>query len=381
MPKPWKELQDILPRLASYERERLLNSVKRHGIRSPIAILSDGRIIDGYHRWDISQEISIECPQIVLDLSEEDGFNLGLDLNVARRQLTFEQLKVAKERLMQIALELLTKGKTLDEASQITGIPSSTISVAKLNTTNSKVGNGCNDDEFPDVRVTIPKTERPKILEQYEKGKTQKEIATEYKVSQQRVSTLVKQEKAKQNKPEQTETPPFPKQQYTCIVIDPPWPVKKIEREERPNQGVELDYPTKNLEWIAELPIDTLANPKGCHVYLWVTHKFLPEGLKLFEKWNVNYQCVLTWVKPTGMTPFSWMYNTEHVLFGHIGSLALLKKGLKLSFEAPVIEHSKKPDKFYAIVREVSPAPRLEMFTRDVHDGFDPWGNAVNQKS
>ena len=71
------------------------------------------------------------------------------------------------------------------------------------------------------------------------------------------------------------------------------------------------------------------------------------------------------------------MYNTEHVLFGRIGSLTLLKLGVKLSFEAPSERHSKKPDIFYDIVRQVSPGPRLDMFARERKDGFDAWGNEV----
>lgn len=171
------------------------------------------------------------------------------------------------------------------------------------------------------------------------------------------------------------DTPPFPKKKYRCLVIDPPWPTEKIVRESRPHQGVELDYPTMSLEQIAELPILDLANSEGCHVFLWVTHKFLPKGLELFNHWGVKYQCVLTWVKPTGMTPFSWMYNTEHVLFGRIGHLLLLQNGIKLSFNGSLRKHSKKPNIFYEIVSTVSPPPRLELFARDAHDGFDLWGN------
>jgi N6-adenosine-specific RNA methylase IME4 len=92
----------------------------------------------------------------------------------------------------------------------------------------------------------------------------------------------------------------------------------------------------------------------------------------------VHYHCLLTWVKPTGMTPFSWMFNTEHVLFGWIGHLPLLERGRKLMFEAPVTEHSEKPDAFYDVVRAVSPALRLDLFARAPHADFERWGHEVS---
>lgn len=173
-------------------------------------------------------------------------------------------------------------------------------------------------------------------------------------------------------------TPIKADRKYHAIVIDPPWPVQKIVREVRPNQD-RFAYRTMTLDEIAKLPVADLADDEGCHVYLWVTHKFMPAGLALFEQWGVKYQCQMTWVKPTGMTPFSWMYDTEHVLFGRIGSLKLEKMGLKLSFQAPVTKHSEKPDVFYERVCEASPQPRLEMFARKAREGFTVWGDEVEK--
>lgn len=185
---------------------------------------------------------------------------------------------------------------------------------------------------------------------------------------------------ARDRKPEPVPEPvPPPPGKYRCIVIDPPWPMKKIERDERPNQGVELDYPTMSLEDIADeahVPVRTLADD-DCHIYLWVTHKFLPAGMDLLHAWGFNYQCVMTWRKNVGITPFSWMYDTEHVLFGRRGNLQLEQLGLRLSFEAPVVGHSVKPDVFYERVLAASPGPRVEMFSRAARDGFTPWGNEV----
>jgi N6-adenosine-specific RNA methylase IME4 len=182
------------------------------------------------------------------------------------------------------------------------------------------------------------------------------------------------------HQPAVIETPPVPQGTYRCLVIDPPWPMAKSEREVRPSQGDHLNYPVMSLEAMEALPIAALADPAGCHVYLWVTQRFLPAGLGLFEAWGVTYQCVLTWVKPTGMTPYSWIYNTEHVLFGRVGTLPLTVCGRKLSFEASVERHSAKPEVFYAVVRAVSPSPRLDMFARRACEGFQGWGHEVRRE-
>lgn len=185
---------------------------------------------------------------------------------------------------------------------------------------------------------------------------------------------------ARQNKPDTVDEPIPPRDgKYRCIVIDPPWDIKKIERAERPNQGVTLDYPTMSLEQIADetlVPVRTHAD-EDCHLYLWVTHKYLPAGLELMESWGFRYQCTMTWRKNVGITPFSWMYDTEHVLFGRKGNLALTQLGLRLSFEAPVQGHSVKPEVFYERVRAASPGPRIDMFARTERDGFEVWGNEV----
>lgn len=169
---------------------------------------------------------------------------------------------------------------------------------------------------------------------------------------------------------------PLPDGKYRTIVIDPPWPVDKILRDERPNQDT-FDYPTMTIDEIKKLSIPSLAYQDGCHVYLWTTHKFLPIAFEIFNHWGVKYQCLLTWVKNVGMTPFSFMYSTEHVLFGRIGSLDLLKQGERLDFSAKVEGHSIKPEIFYDLVRRVSPEPRIDVFARKKRKGFAVYGNQL----
>ena len=53
---------------------------------------------------------------------------------------------------------------------------------------------------------------------------------------------------------------------YKTIVVDPPWPLKKIQRRVRPNQK-EMDYPLMSLAEIQALPIESIAHKKS-HCFL-----------------------------------------------------------------------------------------------------------------
>lgn len=169
----------------------------------------------------------------------------------------------------------------------------------------------------------------------------------------------------------------MPQGKYSCIVIDPPWPMEKIKRDERPNQ-VGFEYPTMTEEELRAFPLPDMA-ADDCHLYLWTTHKFLPMALRLAEHWGFRYQCLMTWIKNVGFTPFSWMYSTEHVLFCRHGSLPLEKLGMRLDFAAKVREHSRKPDEFYDLVRQASPGPRIDVFSREEREGFDQHGKETER--
>lgn len=165
---------------------------------------------------------------------------------------------------------------------------------------------------------------------------------------------------------------------YKTAVIDPPWPIKKIIRKVRPNQK-NIDYNLMTLDeieqWGYKILIPKLE--KNAHIYLWTTHKHLPNAINLIIKWKFKYQCILTWVKNVGFTPFSFMYSTEHIIFARRGSLKLLKLGKRLDFAAKVTKHSEKPNTFYELVKQVSPDPRIDFFARRKHDGFIQWGDEI----
>jgi N6-adenosine-specific RNA methylase IME4 len=163
---------------------------------------------------------------------------------------------------------------------------------------------------------------------------------------------------------------------YNLIVVDPPWPVKKIQRKVRPNQK-EMDYPTLSLAEIKNIPIHRIS-ADNCVLFLWSIQKYLPHAFDILDNWGFKYQRTLTWDKRNGMCLFGFHHRTEFVLFGYKGKIDMYpkQKAIPTVFTGKSSRHSAKPYEFYNMIEHLGDK-RLDMFARQEREGWDVFGDEV----
>lgn len=163
---------------------------------------------------------------------------------------------------------------------------------------------------------------------------------------------------------------------YRTIMIDPPWDHYTFSLAGRglPNyatlsQDDLLDGPENADTWIPDWADDQ------CHLYLWVTNNFLTRGVDLVRHWGFDHRTVITWVKPRFGLGSYFRSSTEHMLFATKGDVLTTRvDDIPSHFEAPLGEHSAKPERAYEIAELASYPMRLDVFFGKPRDGWDAWG-------
>lgn len=164
---------------------------------------------------------------------------------------------------------------------------------------------------------------------------------------------------------------------YDVIVVDPPWPVKKIVRKVRPNQKPELDYRTMTLVEIKNLPVNSIASDNSV-LFLWTTQAFLQSSFDVMAGWGFKYQRLLTWDKANGVCFFGFHHRTEFCLFGYRGRIEMYpkRKAIPTLIQGKSEKHSAKPDEFYLLLDRL-PGRKIDVFARKQRDGWSVWGDEV----
>lgn len=185
---------------------------------------------------------------------------------------------------------------------------------------------------------------------------------------------------------------------YNVIYADCPWKLtagrelssykvvdgKQVWNSEH-TKSRPLAYPIMSVEEIKNMPIRGLAN-KNAHLYMWVTNSHLPFVFEIIKAWGFNYSTTLVWAKNPmgGGLGGAFRVTTEFLIFARKGTLKTLDTtvgtwfNVKRAYENGYPKHSAKPAFFHELIEKTSPGPYLELFARKERDGWDVYGNEVN---
>lgn len=379
------EFKALIPPLRPDERAELESSIASLGCRDPLTVWGDV-LVDGHNRYEICTRLRVPYSVVQMQFGDRIDVQIWIRRNqLARRNLTDDQRSINAERL-----RLLESAKARSEKAK-----QARSAVIKRNpiARSDLSADAADKSETPVLVAQTPSDKKPKRDTRAEAAKAAK--LTEWKLKGAALVVGARPDLADQVEQgaikladavreikrteviEKLESVEAREQkelagQYDVIVIDPPWPMQKIERDVAPNQ-VAFEYPVMGEDEIAALKMPAADD---CHMWLWTTHKFLPMAMRLLDAWRFKYVCTFVWHKPGGFQPIGLpQYNCEFALYARKGSPKFIDtKALPVCFNAPRGAHSEKPEHFYDVIRRVTAGRRIDIFNRRAIDGFDVWG-------
>ena len=366
------DFRDLIPPLRLDERAELEASIQQDGCRDPLTVWS-GTVIDGHNRYEICTRLSVPFEVVEKEFDSKVDALIWIRRNqLARRNLTDDQRAINAERLRQLESQ-----KVKSAAATARNLQRSRSDNVSDHEPDNKPKRDTRKEMAENTKLPERKLrgaalvikERPDLADKVEQGEIKMADAVR-EIKRAEVVASLESVDAREQK--------ALKGVYDVIVIDPPWPMQKIDRDERENQ-VAFDYPTMSEAEMADLEMPATDD---CHMWLWTTHKFLPMALRLSEGWGFKYVCTFVWHKPGGFQPIGLpQYNCEFALYCRKGSPKFLDtKAFPTCFEAPRGGHSEKPEEFYDVVRRVTGGRRIDIFNRRKIEGFDVWGKEAGDE-
>ncbi len=387
---------NIMPDMAKEDYESLKEDIKNNGFDDKYPIyLYEGKILDGWHRYNVCNDLGIEPVYKNFEGSKFEALNLVVRSETRRHATSSQKAAVAvktdevfntiKEETERERREKQSKakegnknasknnsGKNFPQLNQ--SEPEETPQKQETKTpqkeetkTRQKAANmfGTNP-KYIDQAQRLKK-ENPEYLEKIANGeKTFSDFKKEEK--QQKIENDKK--KIEQNNLE------TPEGNFDVIAIDPPWAYEERGGFSNKNYDPDknrggVDYPTMTVNQIKniELPLKDDAV-----VFLWTTHAFLRDAFDIIENWGLQYKSTIVWDKENIGMGRTIRLQCEFCLMAIKGSPIIEGKSERDIIREKRKEHSRKPDAFYNMVDRMCVGRKLDYFSRENRENWISYG-------
>jgi len=360
----------FLPDLSAEDFDALKADIAERGVLVPVEYDEAGNVLDGHHRIRACEELGIEqWPRIVRRFdSEGDKRTHARQLNLARRHMN------QKQRRALIADDLRDRPQRSNrQVAAELGVDHKTVAAAREDLAAT--------GEIPQFDHTVGAdgksrpAHRPKLTE-LDFGDDGDKATTDAakNIRSKRAKKRRAARNAKLIEISNADAPLPEDRRYPVLYADPPWQYDHMISDSR---AIENHYPTMSIEAICALQVAQLATDDAM-LFLWVPPSFLHKGIRVIEAWGFSYLTSMVWDKQTIGMGYYVRQQHEHVLLAHKGT-AIVPDPSTLSpsiVSTPRGKHSEKPAVFHEIIERMYPSlPKIELFARDVREGWAAWGN------
>ena len=323
---------DLVPRPSSDEFEALKADIDANGILTPVLVDDDENILDGHSRYAINPDPPTKKLRGVKDMTDAEKCAVVVRMATNRRNLSAEQRDELRKTQQRIAADLAeeTNGDGQPRWSQAEigtklGVDRTTITkwldISDVNDHNPYTPAPEAPPEPAESqpkkrprkkkRVKLDDDDKAAIVAMRDSGKTQAAIAAEFKITQVRVSQILKaaaKKSAESLAEQEAENAVSGEQAWVvtdsqlvilcdALITDPPYGI--LAEEWEPDQ-----LQTFTKEWLLRW------NKCGADlVAIFWSQRFLWDGKKWFDSClrDYTFQQLLVWSYPNNKSPQSRM--------------------------------------------------------------------------
>ena len=139
------------------------------------------------------------------------------------------------------------------------------------------------------------------------------------------------------------------------------------------------------VKQICELPVKQISADDS-YLFMWWLASMPEEALAVVRAWGFELKTMtcFSWIKQTstGKDHFGMGFYTrqaqEHCLIARRGKPMVIAHNVRQNIRAVTRKHSAKPPETRErILQLCGDLPRVELFAREVVDGWDSWGNEI----
>jgi N6-adenosine-specific RNA methylase IME4 len=399
---------DIFPLISETELKALADDVAAHGLREPIWLHRDGRIIDGRNRYRACELAGVEPEYRTYQGDDAGLLGFVVSLNLHRRHLDVGQRAMIADTLANMQqgartdlVEFSTKSPADDDL--FGGVPqpepaalaiSQSQAAELMNVSRESVvmARKVREQGVPELAERVAagtvSVSAAATIAEVDENEQREVIALDNEKAIIRAANEIKRRKKEQRQQEKAakvaeiadriaapldSLGPFP-----VIYADPPW---RYDYAEDTTRQIENHYPTMSLDEIKALDIPAADDAV---LFLWATSPKLVEALEVMAAWGFEYRTSMVWVKDKIGMGYYARQQHELLLIGKRGALPVPDPEDRPPsvIEGTRSAHSAKPDRGYELIERMYPlAEKCEMFQRRPRNRWAGWGNQAESAS